>query len=157
MSDMRYTLIFLTRGTDILMLQRRNPPNQGLWNGIGGWIEADETPLECALREINEESGYTFDALRFGGVLTWEGFEIPSGGLYIYTAQAPEGEPKITAEGVLSWKPRDWVFSSSDVVSNIHVFGPHVMAGEPARRYHFIYQEGKIQRYEFLPIDERLV
>jgi 8-oxo-dGTP diphosphatase len=95
--------------------------------------------------------------MRFGGLLTWEGFEIPPGRLYLFTAQAPEGEPQETLEGRLAWKPCDWVFSSPEVVSNIHVFGPHVIAGEPPRRYHFTYQGGKILRYEFLPLDERVL
>jgi 8-oxo-dGTP diphosphatase len=155
MNDLCYTLIFLTRGADILMLQRLKPPNQGLWNGIGGRIEAGETPRQCALREIREETGYTLTELIFGGVLTWEGFEIPTGLLYIYTAEAPQGEPHFTTEGSLVWKPRGWVFSSLEVVSNIHVFGPRVMAGEPPRRYHFLYRDGKIQHYEFLPLEER--
>jgi 8-oxo-dGTP diphosphatase len=153
MSDLGYTLIFLTRGADVLMLQRCKPPNQGLWNGIGGRIEMGETPRQCALREIAEETGYILTELTFGGLLTWEGFEIPTGRLYIYTAEAPLGEPHRTAEGTLGWKPRSWVFSAPEVVSNIHVFGPRVMAGEPPRRYHFIYQDGKILDYEFLPLD----
>ena len=53
MNNLRYTLIFLMRGGDILMLQRRKPPNQGLWNGIGGRIEEGETPEQCALRETS--------------------------------------------------------------------------------------------------------
>jgi 8-oxo-dGTP diphosphatase len=157
MKNLRYTLIFLMRGGDILMLQRRKPPNQGLWNGIGGRIEEGETPEQCALRETREETGYILAGLRFGGLLTWEGFEIPPGRLYLFTAQAPDSEPLETLEGTLDWKPSGWVFSSPEVVSNIHVFGPQVIAGELPRRYHFIYQDGNILRYEFLPLDERVL
>jgi 8-oxo-dGTP diphosphatase len=155
MSDLRYTLIFLTRGADVLMLQRRKPPNQGLWNGVGGRIEAGESAEECALREVREETGYHLDNLRFGGLVTWEGFEIPAGGLYVFSSEVPAGEPGITSEGTLAWKARDWVFSSPEVVSNIHVFGPHVLAGSHPQRYHFVYRDGKILGYEFLPLEER--
>ena len=40
------------------MLHRRRPPNQGLWNGVGGRIEAGEPPLAACLREVQEETGY---------------------------------------------------------------------------------------------------
>ena len=43
-----YTLCFLTRGDHILMLHRRRPPNQGLWNGVGGRIEVGELLLAAA-------------------------------------------------------------------------------------------------------------
>ena len=148
-SLMRYTLIFLTRGEQVLMLHRRNPPNQGLWNGIGGRIEAGETPLACALREVGEETGYQLKALRFAGILTWDGFETPPGGLYLYTSEAPEGEARANGEGDLDWKPRDWVFSDPAVVSNIHVFGPKVLNGAAPLEYYFQYREGEILRYEF--------
>lgn len=136
------------------MLHRSKPPNQGLWNGIGGRIEPGETPEACAIREIEEETGYRVDRLTFGGLLTWEGFEIPPGGLYLFTAPAPPGEPVSNSEGELAWKDRAWTLSSREVVSNIRVFGPHLLAGEPARRYHFVYQAGEIVTYAFLPLEE---
>jgi 8-oxo-dGTP diphosphatase len=154
MHDLRFTLIFLTRGAEILMLRRNKPPNQGLWNGIGGHIEAGETPRECALREIAEETGYRLGEIIFGGTLTWEGFEIPGGTLYLYSAEAPAGEPLPTHEGILRWQPREWVFSSPEVVSNIHVFGPRVLAGEAPRRYHFVYRDGEILRHAVFPLEE---
>jgi 8-oxo-dGTP diphosphatase len=138
----RYTLIFLTRGADVLMLHRRNPPNQGLWNGIGGHLEAGETPLDGALREVREETGYDLPALRFAGLLTWEGHSEAPGGIYIFTAEVPAAAPSDPTgedEGQLAWCPREWVCSSPEVVSNIHLFGPPVLAGAPPREYHFVY------------------
>jgi len=146
--DLRYTLIFLTRGEQVLMLHRRKPPNQGLWNGIGGHIEPGEAPLDCALREIREETGFGLEQLQFGGLLTWDGYETPAGGLYIFMAEAPAGEPAPTGEGELGWKPRDWVFSSHEVVSNIHIFGPPVFRGEIPRLYHFQYRAGQIEQHQ---------
>lgn len=150
--DLRYTLCFLTRGAHILMLHRQNPPNRGLWNGVGGHLEPGETPRDCVLREVREETGFCLAEVAFGGILTWDGFETPPGGLYIFTAAAPSGEPRACPEGPLEWKPRDWVFSSPEVVSNIHVFGPLVLGGSPPRRYHFSYADGKIIQYQDLPL-----
>jgi 8-oxo-dGTP diphosphatase len=151
---MRYTLCFLTREDEILMLHRKNRPNQGLWNGVGGRLEPGETPRACILREVREETGYLLEEVNFAGLLTWDGFETPPGGLYLFTAAAPPGEPLESAEGRLAWKPREWVLSSPEVVSNIHIFGPHVLNGSPPQVYHFEYRDGQILRYSILPYAE---
>jgi 8-oxo-dGTP diphosphatase len=156
----RYTLIFITRSTDVLMIHRRNPPNQGLWNGVGGRLEAGESPLAGALREVHEETGYKLPTARFVGVLTWEGHTETPGGLYIFAAEAPEGvepHPTMEEEGELAWKPRDWVLHSNEVVNNIHDFGPFIFGesrfdaleniGFPSNSgtipdFHFVYAPG---------------
>ncbi|HVB46982.1 MAG TPA: 8-oxo-dGTP diphosphatase [Burkholderiales bacterium] len=131
MTDLRldYTLCFLTRGDAVLMLHRLRPPNRGLWNGVGGHIEADESPLAACLREVREETGYRLHEARFAGLLTWTGFETADGGVYLFTAQAPQGEPAACPEGALRWQPRSWLLSSAEVVSNIRHYGPEVLAG----------------------------
>lgn len=136
------------------MLHRNKPPNMGLWNGVGGRIEPGEAPTACILREIFEETGLQVNNVRFSGLLTWEeGFEIDRGGLYIYTAQVDnQDEPVECNEGKLAWKPRSWVLSASEVVSNIHHFGPAVFQGLPPEVHHFVYQEGEIIQYLTLPI-----
>lgn len=142
-----YTLCFLTRADRILMLHRRRPPNQGLWNGVGGHIEAGESPLAACLREVREETGYRLAAARFAGLLTWSGFEVPDGGLYLFTADAPASEPGLCAEGTLCWQPLQWVLSSREVVSNIHYFAPRMLAGAPPRHHHFDYRGTEIERH----------
>lgn len=153
----RYTLIFLTRGADVLMLHRRNPPNQGQWNGVGGRLEPGETPLAGALREVREETGYELSAARFCGLLTWEGHSETPGGLYIFSAAVPDSAPQPPQddEGELAWKPRDWVLSSPEVVSNILLFGPYVLDGAPPQDYHFVYATGdRILNWEIRPMAE---
>ena len=88
-------------------------------------------------------------------MLTWDGFEVPSGGLYIFTAAAPPGKPvPIDNEGQLAWKPRCWVCSAPEVVSNIHRVLPPVLAGEPPHHYYFSYRNGRIIRHEVLPLSQ---
>ncbi|MFT3689679.1 NUDIX hydrolase [Paenirhodobacter sp.] len=55
------------RGTDVLLVQRRNAPDAGLWGFPGGKIEPGETLTEAALRELQEETGLTG---RAGEVIT---------------------------------------------------------------------------------------
>lgn len=138
------------------MLHRLKPPNQGLWNGVGGHLEPGETPRAGALREVYEETGFLLPSISFSGVLTWDGFETPPGGLFIFTAPAPAGAPKQCSEGDLAWKQRDWVFSAPEVVSNIHVFGPLALDGAQPQEYYFSYRDGLIARYEIRSLPGRL-
>lgn len=137
-----FTLCFLRNAEDVLMLHRRYPPNQGLWNGVGGHIEPGETPHQAVIREVLEETGYHISEPVFSGLLTWKGFEIPPGGIVIFNAEVPHRQFHANHEGELSWKPGYWACTSPEVVDNIHVFLPDILSGKPPRHYHFVYRNG---------------
>ncbi len=134
------------------MLHRAYAPNRGLWNGVGGKIAPGEDPLAACLREVREETGYQIPSARFAGLLTWEGFEVSDGGLYLFTAPAPQGDPAPCAEGELRWQTRAWVCTAPEVVSNIHYFAPLILDGAPPQVYHFVYREGRLARHERRPL-----
>jgi len=138
-----FTLCFLLYNDEVLMLHRRFPPNQGLWNGVGGHIEPGESPHEAVIREVAEETGYKIDDPKFAGLLSWEGYEVPPGALAIFTATVPHKNYINNFEGDLAWKPRKWVCTSPEVVDNIHVFFPLILAGEKPQHYHFRYHNGQ--------------
>jgi 8-oxo-dGTP diphosphatase len=56
-------LAVVRRGTRVLLVQRANPPNQGLWGYPGGLQDVGETLTEAALRELREETGVAARAL----------------------------------------------------------------------------------------------
>ena len=72
-----YTLCFLTRRDEVLLLHRRQPPNQGLWNGVGGRIEEVVSNLHVVL-----------PAMLDGGVPAWHHFRYRSGEIVGYEARA---------------------------------------------------------------------
>ena len=155
MLTIRYTLCFLTCGDEVLLLHRCKAPNRGLWNGVGGRIEPGEAPLESVLREVREETGFMLSEARYAGILTWEGFETPPGGLYLFTAEiSTRQQPGPCSEGELAWKPWGWLFTSPEVVSNLHVVAPLILGATPAppQRYHFVYQQGEFIHHEIGPI-----
>ena len=137
-----FTLCFLLYDDKVLMLHRHFPPNQGLWNGVGGHIDPGETPEQAVIREVKEETGYEIEAPEFAGLLTWDGFEIPPGGIAIFTAEVTHPDFITNHEGELAWKDREWACTSPEVVDNIHVFLPKILAGEIPQHYHFSYKDG---------------
>lgn len=148
-----YTLCFLTRPGEVLLLLRNKPPNCGLWNGVGGHIEPGETALDACLREVAEESGYRLSGARYAGQLTWEGFEIPPGGIHLFVAPAPDGDPVASDEGRLQWQPVTWACHAPEVVDNLHVVLPLILTGAPAQWYHFRYRDGRIEDYTIEPLN----
>ena len=109
------TLCYLENGRgEYLMLHRvkkARDVNHDKWIGVGGKFEGDESPDECLLREVREETGLTLTRWRFRGVVTfltdggWEG-EF----MYLFTADGWTGEmARDCAEGDLEWVPKDQV------------------------------------------------
>ncbi len=72
------TLCYLRQAGATLMIHRikkENDMHAGKWNGLGGKLEAGETPEECAIREIREESGLIVSNPLLKGFLTFPMFD----------------------------------------------------------------------------------
>lgn len=155
--DLSYTLCFLLQGERVLLLNRNAPPNQGLWNGLGGKIEPGESPQASVLREMREEAGLELDAAEFAGVVTWS-WEQGSGGMYVFLARLEEDVsltlPRETDEGILAWKQLDWVLAPENVgvVSNIPHFLPVMLEQNERYRFHCRYNNKQLVGVELLPL-----
>ena len=68
------TLCYILRGDEVLMLHRtakQNDENEGKWIGVGGKMEANESPDDCLLREVREETGLRLTRWRYRGIVTF--------------------------------------------------------------------------------------
>lgn len=139
-----FVLCFLTYGNQVLMLLREKEPNKGLWNGVGGHIEPGETPYHACIREVYEETGYRIDQLHYGGLLTWESWYFPPGGLYLFTAEVPHPDFVVSSEGALAWFDRKWVLRSDAVVENIHLFLPDLLDRQPVKHWRCVFDQKKL-------------
>jgi len=63
------TLVYAIRGDDVLLHRRVKDPNKGLWVAPGGKLEPTESPTECALREMREETGLSLEDPMLRGVM----------------------------------------------------------------------------------------
>jgi len=85
-------------------IKKPNDMHQGKWNGLGGKIEPGETPEECALREIYEESGLVVRNLVYKGLLTFPGFANEEDWYaFVFVSTDFHGELIDSPEGRLDW------------------------------------------------------
>ena len=119
------TLCYIENNGSWLMLYRnRKPddPNEGKWIGIGGKIEDGESPDECNMREVLEETGLILNSQEFRGVIKFRATTYEDEDMYLYTsseftpadadaavrfAETGEYEPPICSEGLLRWVAKD--------------------------------------------------
>ena len=103
------TLCYIQRGEDYLMLHRikkQNDLNQDKWIGVGGKFEDKESPEDCLLREVREETGLTLTSYRYRGIVTFVSDRWPTEYMHLFTADGWTGDLKECDEGVLEWLPR---------------------------------------------------
>lgn len=104
------TLCYIRRGNEYLMLYRnkkKEDPNAGKWVGVGGKFEDGETPDECMLREVYEETGLVLTKYHFHGVVSFLSDIWENEYMFLYTGTEFTGEQKECTEGTLSWIPEE--------------------------------------------------
>ena len=107
------TLCYIQRGHEYLMLHRvvkKNDVNKDKWIGVGGHFEAEESPEECLLREVREETGYELTSWRYRGLVTFVSGDGVTEYMSLFTADRFTGEPAPCDEGVLEWVDIDRVW-----------------------------------------------
>lgn len=100
------TLCYIEKEDKYLMLHRikkKNDINQDKWIGVGGHFEADESPEDCVLREVKEETGYTLTKYKFRGLVTFISGNGETEYMSLFTADGFEGEMITCDEGELEW------------------------------------------------------
>lgn len=110
------TLCYIERDGAYLMLHRTkkvNDQSRGKWLGVGGKFEDGESPDECMLREVREETGLTLTEYAFRGIVTFVSDCWETEYMHLFTATEYEGELHGCDEGVLEWVPIEKVFGLS--------------------------------------------
>lgn len=100
------TLCYIEKNGKYLMLHRtvkKNDVNKDKWIGVGGHFEQEESPEECLLREVREETGYTLTSYRYRGIVTFVSGNGVTEYMSLFTADGFEGEPIACDEGELEW------------------------------------------------------
>lgn len=113
MSSNLTTLCYIEQENRYLMLHRvkkENDINKDKWIGIGGHFEQNESPEECLLREVREETGLTLTDYSLRGIITFMSDRWQTEYMFLYTARAFEGEIGECDEGCLEWVDKSAVY-----------------------------------------------
>lgn len=101
------TVCYIEKNGSYLMLHRikkEKDENRDKWIGIGGKLEAAESPFDCVRREVMEEVGLTLDSLRYAGIITFVSDIYGTEYMHLFYSDSFSGEiKKDCAEGVPSW------------------------------------------------------
>lgn len=157
-----FTLCFIVYKDKILMLNREKDPWMGRWNGIGGKIEPDESPLYSVKREILEETGINPYSMRIEckGTLTWNVKDNQRKGLILFVAY-PKGSiqlrvPSKTTEGILDLKSLDWILDEDNMglADNIPYFLPIILSKEECYHFKCTFENNKLIKMSHVQIKD---
>ena len=107
------TLCYIEKNNSYLMLHRikkKNDINHDKWIGIGGKFEEHESPEDCVLREVYEETGLTLSSWRYCGIITFICDDHETEFMHLYISDSFSGELQECDEGVLQWIPIDKIY-----------------------------------------------
>ncbi|WP_102412617.1 NUDIX domain-containing protein [Beduinella massiliensis] len=155
------TLCYIEKDGSYLMLHRtkkRADANAGKWIGVGGKFEPDESPDDCLLREVREETGLALTRYRPRGIVTFVSDEWETEIMHLFTADAFTGEAHACDEGDLAWVPIPQV-ESLPLWDGDRVFLRQLAADAPFFSLKLVYKGDELKEAVLngrkLPLSER--
>lgn len=110
------TLCYIEKENQYLMLHRtskENDPNQDKWIGVGGKFEEGESPEECMLREVKEETGLELIQYQYRGLITFSSDQWETEYMHVFTADKFKGELTECKEGKLEWVNKEEIYQKN--------------------------------------------
>ena len=110
------SLCYIEKDGKYLMLHRtkkQNDANKDKWIGIGGKFEDEESPEECMLREVAEETGLCVTDYTYRGIVTFVSNIYETEYMHPFTADKLSGTLSECDEGTLEWIDKESVYSLS--------------------------------------------
>ncbi len=92
-------------------IKKQNDLNKDKWIGVGGKFEDKESPEECLLREVKEETGLTLTQYRYRGIVTFVSDKWETEYMHLFTGHEFTGEVIPCNEGILEWVDNDRIDS----------------------------------------------
>jgi len=152
------TLCYLQRRGRWLMLYRsgkQNDPNAGKWIGVGGHIEAGETPEQCVRREVWEETGYIPGRVRLCAQVLFCSDRAETELMHVYTCRDFTGRMHPCEEGQLQWVPAAQV-PALPTWEGDGLFLRHLFTGAPFFKLKLRYEGDRLAEHTLLPADAPL-
>ncbi len=160
------TLCYIIKDGQWLMLNRnkkKNDINAGKWIGVGGHFEAGETPGECLMREVFEETGFELTSYELRGIVTFISGDDLTEYMFLYTAdgfirseensddEESPGSPDdiegpfdddlpVCNEGTLAWIPEEEIMDL-ELWEGDRIFLEMLMKEEPFFSLKLVYDD----------------
>ena len=145
------TLCYIEKNEKYLMLHRvlkKNDINKDKWIGVGGHFEKGESPEDCLLREVKEETGLILTAFQFRGFISFvfssQGKGTDTEYMCLYTADEYEGELISCSEGNLEWVNKKDIFSLN-LWEGDKLFFRLLEEGRPFFSLKLVYQDDELR------------
>jgi 8-oxo-dGTP diphosphatase len=147
--DLIGTLCFVVDSGRVLLIEKKRGHGAGLINGPGGKLEAGETPLQCAIRETQEETcvlpiePQLQARFKFVDLVAAQWFG------YIYVAHAHQGTARETAEGAPLWVDLQ-ALPFAQMWPDDRYWLPRLLAGEKLEG-EFLFDDGQLLTHRLRP------
>jgi 8-oxo-dGTP diphosphatase len=157
-----YTICIIKRKDKILLINKEAKIWMGRWNGVGGKIKTKETPKECVIREVQEETGIPLTHVTFKGVVTWEMEGNRKGGMYLFYVELPPKyklkTPIKNREGILDWKEVSWILhlENKGVADTLPKYLPVVLNEVGLFEFRCVFHNGRLDECTSVLISDDL-
>ena len=128
----RATLLFVRHADQVLLIRKKRGLGAGKINGPGGRLDDGESPLHCAIREVQEELRITPTGVAPRGELAFQFVDGYALFVSVFSATGCEGEPQETDEAAPLWVPVDAV-PFDQMWADDRLWFPHLLSGRPFR------------------------
>lgn len=127
-------------------VSKKNDINHDKWIGVGGHFEFGESPEDCLVREVKEETGLVLNSFDFRGIVTFISDDDPAEYMCLYTSNDFSGKLIECDEGNLEWvKKSD--FRSLNLWEGDFIFLDLIEKKEPFFSLKLIYKNGNLTEY----------
>lgn len=141
------TLAYLQKDNKTLMLEKERGYQKGKFNGLGGKFDAGESPEECVIREVYEESGLLANSVILKGFISFPDFDAENDWyVFVYLIKDFKGELIESDEGKLHWVDNDKVLEQN-IWPGDKVFIPWLKQ-DKIFSAKFIYKNGEFISHE---------
>lgn len=124
------TLMFVIRDGQVLLIVKKRGLGAGKINGPGGKIDPGETPLDCVIRETQEELEITpLNPIKLGELWFSMG-EIPDILCHVYRSDDFTGTPTETEEAIPLWSDVNKI-PYTQMWADDRLWLPLLLAGTP--------------------------
>lgn len=144
------TVCYIEKEGKYLMLHRtkkKNDINEGKWLGIGGKFEDKESPEDCIIREVKEETGLTLNSVKLRGILTFINTICETEYIYVFTSNDFTGNLIECNEGELKWVEKEKV-TSLNLWEGDKIFVEKIKEESPFFTIKYVYDGDTLLHYD---------